>query len=229
MQIESTQTHAQFGEDIAVMQFFGAGFRGVFVEVGAFMPEALSQSYLLEKSGWTGILVEPQPDRCHELREKRSSKVYQLACGSPEQAGSELMLKVEGALSRVVDKTNQAPLISQGLIPIMLKTLDSLLEESGIAHVHFLSIDTEGFELNVLRGFTISKYRPELIIIEDQGDSLANYRHLVVNGYRLVRRTGCNDWYVPRESTFPISFREGFRLRARVFRAGLRDFLTKVK
>lgn len=229
MQSESVQAHAQFGEDVAVIEYFGTGFKGVFVEVGAFMPDALSQTYLLEQNGWTGILVEPQPDRCKELREKRSSKVYQCACGSPEQAGSQLMLQVDGALSRVIDTNSPSLQVAKGLMPVKLETLDSLLEDNGTAHVHFLSIDTEGFELNVLRGFSISKYRPELIIIEDQGENLANYRHLVTNGYRLVRRTGCNDWYVPAASRGISHLSRGrFRLVARLLRAWLRETLSKV-
>jgi FkbM family methyltransferase len=201
MQTKSNQAYAQFGEDVAVMQYFNPGFKGIFVEVGAYLPDALSQTYLLEQNGWTGILVEPQPDRCKVLREKRSAKVYQFACGSPEQAGSELMLRVDGALSKIIEKKSRSQSYSK-LIPVKLKTLDSLLEDSGISHVHFLSIDTEGFDFNVLRGFTIGKYHPELIIIEDQGETIANYRHLVTNGYRLVRRTGCNDWYVPQGTAF---------------------------
>ena len=129
--------------------------------------------------------------------------------------------------SGIIDSELPLSQSSEGLIRVKMKTLDSLLEESRISHVHFLSIDTEGFELNVLRGFTTSKYLPELIIIEDQGQSLANFRHLTTNGYRLVRRTGCNDWYVPRGSDFRVPIRERCRLRARILRSMFRELLSK--
>jgi FkbM family methyltransferase len=224
METNAIQTHAQFGEDVAVLEHFGENFKGVFVEVGAFMPDTLSQTYLLEQNGWVGILVEPQPDRCQQIAEKRSARVYQVACGSPDQAGSELMLRVDGPLSKIV---TDSPQTSQELIPVKMRTLDSLLEESGFTHVHFLSIDTEGFELNVLKGFSIKKYSPELIIIEDEGESLANYRHLVSNGYRLVKRTGCNDWYLPQAVKFDVPLGQRLRLSARLIRAWVRGLFKK--
>jgi len=44
-----------------VRAFFGE-IRGYFVEVGANEPRERSQTWLLEQSGWAGVLVEPQPN-----------------------------------------------------------------------------------------------------------------------------------------------------------------------
>jgi hypothetical protein len=41
--------------------FFG-DIKGYFVEVGAKEPRERSQTWFLEQAGWTGVLVEPQPD-----------------------------------------------------------------------------------------------------------------------------------------------------------------------
>ena len=53
--------------------FFDGACTGYFVEVGANDPEYLSQTWHLEQRGWTGVLVEPQPDLAAELKRRRRS------------------------------------------------------------------------------------------------------------------------------------------------------------
>jgi hypothetical protein len=78
-------------------EFFGAA-KGFFVEVGANDPYARSQTWHLEQSGWTGVLVEPQPDLADKLRAMRTAMVFAVACSSPEEAGRTLPLHVAGPL-----------------------------------------------------------------------------------------------------------------------------------
>src|SRR5262249_49005282 len=56
-----------------VSAFFG-NIKGYFVEVGANDPRERSQTWLLEQAGWTGVLVEPQPDLAAELRASRKPR-----------------------------------------------------------------------------------------------------------------------------------------------------------
>lgn len=60
-----------------VSAFLG-DIKGYFVEVGANEPRERSQTWLLEQSGWTGVLIEPQPDLAAELR--RYTKSQSLCC-----------------------------------------------------------------------------------------------------------------------------------------------------
>jgi hypothetical protein len=97
-------------------------------------------------------------------------------------------------------------------------TLDEVLERAGREKVDFVSIDTEGTELDVLRGFTLEKYEPALVLLEDKGRSLDKHRHLARHGYKLVKRTDLNNWYVPRETRFEMtSFAEKMLLWRKVF------------
>ena len=65
----------------------------------------------------------------------------------------------------------------------------------------FLSIDVEGHEIEVLRGFDIARWRPRLILLEDHVGDLAKHRYLKSAGYRIVRRYENNGWYVLRASS----------------------------
>ena len=183
-----------------IAAFFGA-IRGYFVEVGANEPYARSQTWHLEQAGWTGVLVEPQPALAGLLRANRTAKVFAVACSSPENAGRTLPLHVAGPLSGL-DRARMAPgATPEAVIQVPVKTLDSVLEEAGAhAGFEFLSIDVEGHEIEVLRGFDVARWRPRLILLEDHVADLSKHRYLNSLGYRIIRRYGNNGWYVARGS-----------------------------
>ena len=91
--------------------------------------------------------------------------------------------------------------IPEKVIRVPVRTLDSILEEAGSpAGFDFLSIDVEGHEIDVLRGFDIARWRPRLIMIEDHVADLSKHRYLISSGYRIIRRYENNGWYVPLNS-----------------------------
>ena len=89
--------------------------------------------------------------------------------------------------------------VPHGTIEVPARTLDDILIEAGApTPIDFISIDVEGHEVDVLSGFDVTRWQPRLILIEDHVSSLATHRFLTRSGYRLMRRTGLNGWYVPR-------------------------------
>lgn len=66
-----------------------------------------------------------------------------------------------------------------------------------------MSIDVEGHELEVLQGFDLKKTRPDLVLIEDKFQNLSKHKIMKSYGYRLVRRTCLNNWYIPYENNPP--------------------------
>lgn len=187
-----------------VAAFFG-DTKGYFVEVGANEPRVRSQTWHLEQAGWTGLLIEPQPDLARELRAMRLAKVFAVACSSPENAGRTLPLHVAGPLSSL-DRASMAPGARlEAVIEVPIRTLDSVLDEAQApARFDFLSIDVEGHEIDVLRGFDIARWQPRLILLEDHVADLSKHRYLTNAGYRIVRRYENNGWYVPRDSAVRI-------------------------
>lgn len=190
---------SQFGEDRLVWDFFGGRRDGYFIEVGANDPISLSQTYLLEQNGWTGLLVEPHPEKAEALRRARDrSRVAAVAAGRAGETG-EVELVVPGGDDHIGRIGGPAgPRDTVWRVPV--RSLDSLLEEEPPARVDFCSIDVEGAEMEVLEGFSLERYQPALLLIEDHLQTLDLHRYLMQHGYRLIERTGCNGWYVPQGS-----------------------------
>ncbi|MEI6075391.1 MAG: FkbM family methyltransferase [Verrucomicrobiota bacterium] len=191
-----------------VWEFFGRKREGVFVEVGANDPHEGSQTWLLEKNGWQGVLVEPQAALCEKLRrERKNAQVFQVACSGPDKEGeASLHIAAHDGISTLEPQADSHGIEFVGTERVKTITLDKVLSEAGLAKIDFLSLDVEGYEIEVMRGFDFQKYQPSLILIEDGVRNLEKHRFLKRQGYRLVKRTSLNNWYVPRGRNFQMTF-----------------------
>lgn len=206
-------SYSQWGDDLLVWEYFGKTREGVFLEAGANDPKELSQTYLLETQGWTGALVEPVPECCERLRAERpGSRVFQNALGAPDQRGM-LRLSIPDGVTALASglSAGARPAEGERVIEAAFITLDEVLAQAGIGRLDYLSLDLEGMELEALKGLDFKVHAPRLIVVEDRLDSLRLHRFLSHAGYKLVKRNGSNNWYVPVASVFPVA--AGMRLR----------------
>ena len=188
--------------------FFRGTATGFFVDVGANAPQDGSQSFSLEGRGWSGVLVEPQPDLAGQLRRERRARVYAVACSKPEHAGKTLTLHLAGIQSSLDANFYVAGMRRAGSVEVPVMTLDQVLEDAGAPQpLDFASIDVEGHELDVLAGFDLARWQPRLLLIEDVVQNLDLHRHLVGRGYRWIRRTGINSWYAPADAPFRVDLK----------------------
>ena len=182
-------------------EFFGGSRTGFFVEVGAYDPRVLSQTWHLEQLGWEGILVEPQPDLAEKLRQQRRAKVYEAACSSPANVGKIMTLNLAGGHSTLESRFVDAGTRRGGTVAIKARTLDDILTDAKAPRpLDFVSIDVENHEIEVLAGFDLAVWCPRLMLVEDHALSPRLHRYLTGRGYKWVRRTGLNGWYVPEHS-----------------------------
>ena len=190
-----------------VLKFFQNRCAGIFVEVGANDPVNSSQTWLLEQNGWSGVLVEPLSTLCEKLRaQRKNSQVFQVACSSPDQEGeAELHVGADPGHSTLEAVKASAGTSFAGIERVKITTLDKVLQAAVVLRIDFLSIDVEGHEIAVLRGLDFLKYRPTLILIEDGLQDLSRHRFLTARGYKVVKRTHLNNWYVPRDCDFSYS------------------------
>ena len=132
--------------------------------------------------------------------------------GARQQTGNG---PVEATANRREGRPGSVALTGQR-VRVPTRTLNSLIAEAGLSRIDFLSIDVEGMELEALSGLDLQRYPPHLILLEDHFYNYQKHFFLRRRGYKLVRRTGYNNWYVPQEapgSVFSVSsFPEMLRL-----------------
>lgn len=193
-------------EDSLKEEFFDGKRDGFFVDVGANDPKNGSQSWRLEQLGWRGVVVEPQPRLAQRHKEQRSAAVFACVCSSPQNAGKTLPFQVSGIHSSLDLNFFVAGMRKQEIIEVPARTLDDILEEAKAPRpVDFLSIDVESHEIEVLDGATLTRWQPRLILIEDLAFNTRLHRYLRSRGYKWIRRTGLNGWYVPDSAHFEVS------------------------
>jgi FkbM family methyltransferase len=196
---------SQNGEDRWLEAHFDAKRSGFYVEVGAYDGVNLSNTYHFEQSGWTGILVEPDPEMAERCRRERPrSTTFQCAAG--EDAGEISFFKVAGGevySTTSLSAAHRERLDRMGLawreVRVAVRTLDSILEEARASRVDFVSIDVEGGELAVLRGFDIGRWKPGVVIVETNAARRdpAIRRYFVTHGYAYHHSIDVNDFYLP--------------------------------
>lgn len=230
----SPNSYAQWGDDRLVLDYFRGREGCTFLEAGANDPIALSQTYLLEQNGWTGVLVEPVKSCCERLREVRTaSQVFQNALGAPEDRGT-LRLFVPGGVTELTRAYEDGDEAAEGeLIEAEFRTLTEILHEARIEQLTYLSLDLEGMEDRALRGLDFEVFSPELIVVEDRVEHLRTHRLLREKGYKLVWRNGSNNWYVPGSSDFPVSLKTRLSLFRKLYLSmpfrWLRSFLRRLR
>jgi len=210
----------EYLEKFLIWEFFDFSCEGFFVDVGAFHSKEMSQTWLLEKLGWKGILIEALPDNAQELRQNRSSsKVYETAISCPEKVGtadfyvSSAYGDKSGLTQNITDNLRQY----RSCITVSVTTLDQVLENEGNPNVDFLTIDVEGAELDCLKGFSFKKRHPRLILVEDVVLNRDLHNYILSKEYRLLKRTQWNNWYVPKDCSRYPSLLERFGLFRKMY------------
>lgn len=214
---------AQFGEDRVLWEVFRHRRSGYFIEVGAYDGVTLSNTFFLEQMGWRGLLVEAMRPMCERAAAARPrSRVVHAAVGKRGSSGTTKFTVAENvpvlsfmqADAEHVERCKKegARLVE---IEVPLRCLDDILrsEREGTAdgegpwhakhgwRIDVLSIDVEGGELDVLDGFSLERFKPRVLIMEnDRPAGAAIEPYLKERGYRKFHRQKINDFYVREDA-----------------------------
>ncbi len=208
----SSAFYGQFGEDRVLARIFADKTHGVCVEVGANDGVHGSASLYFEQHGWRCVLIEPNPDLCAQMRASRSSALV-IQCAASNRDGSTLLHVVEGPWnSNAMSTVSEHAVVHERIRNLGFRThtisvptarLDDILANAGVvAPIDFVTIDVEGHEPEVLAGFSILRWRPAIVIVEDNTAGASDEIESWMGRFEYVRfrRTGVNDWYAHRSN-----------------------------
>jgi FkbM family methyltransferase len=202
-------TYAQNFEDVLLWRALGHVKDGFYIDVGANDPVEHSVTRAFYDAGWRGISIEPLP-AFHHLFALQRPRDINLAIAAGAEDG-ELTLydvpAVRGWASpeRDVAAAHQAQGYQVAELKVPVRTLASICAEHVAGEIHFLKIDVEGFEGEVLRGMDFARWRPWVLVIEatlpdSRVTNHETWEHLVTGQrYRYVWFDGLNRYYVAEE------------------------------
>jgi FkbM family methyltransferase len=208
----AVENRAELDVDRKVLASFFAGQgTGLFVDVGAARPDYLSVSALFRDAGWRVLAIEPNPEFA-ELHRLRGHEVYEYACGTADEDDVDFSIadshgqeyhggsvSYESFSSLSLKPGYEAllpPSVSLRPIKVSMRRLDTILLEAGVPTIDVVSIDVEGWEIEVLRGLDLERYDPKVIIIENFLKDPAYDDQLKEWGYVLWRTFTPNQVYV---------------------------------
>jgi len=162
--------YSQYGQDTFVGDVLFSGRSGVFVDVGARDGVKLSNSYYLEKElSWTGIAIEPHPDLFHALERSRSCRCLNVAASDVARDGLEFVKFLEepfgnsGLLSTFLNP-QRLKKVKHEIISVPCVPLSQLITDFKV--IHYLDIDVEGHELQVLKGIDFAQVEIRILGVE---------------------------------------------------------------
>ena len=201
-------SYASNQEDVILHRVFSNVNRGCYIDVGAQDPVGDSVTKAFYDRGWRGINIEPVERYYRRLQQERPDEINIQALAGASAAVVNFY-EVENTGLSTVSRTSAESYAAQGFTvrpqSVAVKTLTEICDSCAVNDLHFLKIDAEGSEADVLRGLDLQKIRPWVIVIEatipnspepnfDHWEALIqNYR------YECVYKDGLNRFYLAAE------------------------------
>ena len=218
-------SYAQNFEDVMLWRALKNVQSGFYIDVGAAWPDEHSVTKLFYDKGWSGINVEPNPKFHAKLSQQRKRDInLPLAVGKENSQATINIIEDTGlsTLQHDIASSHQSHGWKTSAIPVEIQTLSHIWQQH-VANdqiVHFLKIDVEGFELDVIQGNNWIKNRPWIVLVEatlpsSQEESYQSWEKILLEyDYEFTYADGLNRFYIANEHNELTSF---FRYPPNVF------------
>jgi FkbM family methyltransferase len=190
--------------------------RGSFIDIGAHDGVTYSNTWFFEtQRNWGGVCVEPNPNVYKRLCANRSAMA--LECCVAAEAGTVQFQKIAGyseMLSGVVARYSPSHKQriaeemqqyggSSELIDLPARSFGEIAAEAGLNEVHYVSMDTEGSEADILKTIAFGKIFIHAMTIEyntqNQSVLLATMQG---KEFELIKSVGSDLMFLNRKSAF---------------------------
>lgn len=202
-------SYAQNCEDVLLWRALGQAGPGFYIDVGANDPLEHSVTKAFYDAGWRGINIEPLPAFHQAFLSQRPRDINLAVAAGAERSQITLfdVPAVNGWASSdpQVAAAHRAEGFEVVELQVPLRTLNDICAEHVDGPIHFLKIDVEGFEGEVLRGIDLQRWRPWVLVIEATlpNSRLTNHDSwealVTAHDYLFAYFDGLNRYYVAAE------------------------------
>lgn len=197
-------SYAQNFEDVLLWRALKEVEAGFYIDVGAQDPLVDSVSLAFYERGWRGVHIEPNGHYADKLRAARPDEEVVQAVISAEPGLADFYEIANSGLSTAdaaIAERHQRDGFPAKKVSVPAMRLESLLERFKGREIHWLKIDVEGFERQVIESWGESAVRPWVLVVESTRprtqEASADWEPLLLErGYRPVHFDGLNRFYV---------------------------------
>lgn len=202
-------SYAQNREDVIIDAFFPDLEKGFYVDIGAADPNHDSVTKLFYEKGWSGVNVEPNP-QLFKLLELERKRDVNLNIGVSANSHAKVNLRIydngmglstySDKLKKQYGRKKQTVTKKYHDVTTDVLSLSDLADKYWPKEVHFMKIDVEGLEYEVLHGNNWEKYRPQLLCIEANHIIKDWHPILEAASYEKVFFDGLNEYFLAKEA-----------------------------
>ena len=203
------KSYSQYGEDLIIDSFFQHHVpikNGNYLDIGCYHPVGISNTYVLHKKGWQGLVIDIDDYKLELFKRRRGKNVEVLkAAISSEDSSSKVPIykfnqpfSPYDTLSEDMAKTRSKAInIDYTTEEVNQISINSLLNKK---HFDLINIDVEGLDELIVNSIDFKKYQPTMIVYESFDPlSISKTKELLNdNGYTLLFISGGSIGYVKK-------------------------------
>jgi len=197
-------SYAQNFEDVILWRVLRDVSSGFYVDVGAFHPEIDSVTKWFYERGWNGINIEPVPES-FALLEAARTRDRNICAAAGAQAGTGRITIFPASPGLSSFRPSHTATMERNDLEVEVLPLYQILQPYAEQAIHFLKVDAEGSEREVLLGMDFSRFRPWVVVVEatapgSQTRISEQWQETITkNGYKQVYFDGLNEFFLASE------------------------------
>ncbi|MBY0272792.1 MAG: FkbM family methyltransferase [Alphaproteobacteria bacterium] len=209
-------SYAQNFEDIILWRALKDVKNGYYVDIGSEDPITYSVSYLFSQNYWKGLSVEPTDQHFNSFKQQRPQDDIIKAFVSDTSELVDFYVFADTGLStadlKIAEKHKKLG-FNYSIDKIKTITLQDIWNLTKTKDIHWLKIDVEGYEQQILKGWN-NDVRPWVLLIEScfpisgprntkewkRIEVHEEWEHLILSkGYEFVYADGLNRFYLHKD------------------------------